>query len=292
MSVTFNLSEGEIAKPDLSYFDGFIGQKSVIKKLKFFIMSSLDVPFPSLLLTGSHGLGKTFLAEKIAKSLGRKFISINCGSIKKKEDFINSVVLSVDGPTTIFFDEAHSLSKEITTVLLSLLNPTSDNANMFTHDGVNFMHDLKRVNVMFATTDAHAMFKPLKNRCYPVYFSPYSDDSVVDILKLYLGKVDLKCNLTDVAESCRSRARDAFLLAQNMKRYISVSGAKAIGPKEWKDIKDTFEIFPKGLNREEVNLLRVVKDFGPISCANLALKLMVNEDNVKEELEVIHGFSK
>ena len=94
------------------------------------------------------------------------------------------------------------------------------------------------------------------------------------------------CNHDDLADACRSRARDAFLLSQNILRYIRMTGATTLTEVEWNAIKQIFSISHKGLTQEEVALLKVVRDFGPMSCSSLAVKLMVNEENVKSELEV------
>ena len=106
MKIPYNLSSGESKPVDVSHLSGFIGQESVIKKIKFFAEShSNDTPFPTLLFTGSHGLGKTYLSEKVAKVLRRNFVSINCGSIKNRSDFLDLLVsndfttmISLDGP--------------------------------------------------------------------------------------------------------------------------------------------------------------------------------------------------
>jgi len=287
MDIRILLAKGEVSPIDLTRLEDFIGQESVIKKIKFFAISSSDeTPFPTLLLTGSHGLGKTYLAKKVADVLGRNFVSVNCGSIKKKDDFVEAVLGEISGPTTIFLDESHNLSKDITTLLLTLLNPTVDSTNSICYKGIEFVYDLSRINLIFATTDAHMMFRPLTNRCFKIYFSSYSKDELIRIMHYYLGDAKLLCDLDDIADACRSRARDAFLLSQNVKRYLSLHGTKAISDASWKDIKSTFDIFPRGLHKEEVDLLEVVRDSGPISCANLALRLMVNEDNIKSELEV------
>lgn len=285
--IILDLANGEIPDSDMSAFEGFIGQESVIKKIKFFVDSNnCETPFPTLLFTGSHGLGKTFVAKKISQSLGRHFISVNCGSLKKKEDFLRDVIYQIHGPTTIFMDEAHEISSEIATMLLTLLNPTEEHVNQLDCGQVSLMYDMRLINVVFATTDAHKIFTPLRNRCFSIYFSTYGEKDLIKIINHYLNDIEIKCNVTEITEACRSRARDAFVLSQNIKRYVSFSDTKAIGPKEWKDIKDTFEIYPRGLNREELRLLKVIKNSGPISCSNLALRLMVNEDNVKSELEV------
>jgi Holliday junction DNA helicase RuvB len=285
--IAVDLGKGKRKPIDLSYLDGFIGQTSAIKKIRFFAESASDeTPFPSLLLTGSHGLGKTFLAEKISKVLRRSFMSINCGTIKKRDDFVVKILSNINGPTTIFLDESHELSNDITTMLLTLLNPTTSHKNTISAKGFKFVYDLRNINLIFATTDAHMMFRPLLNRCYKIYFTPYNKPELIDILDFYLDGVKLNCDLDEIADACRSRARDAFLLSQNIKRYVSVYKTKAIYSGDWNDIKSTFDIFPRGLHKEEVELLKLVKDFGPISCANLALRLMVNESNVKSEMEV------
>jgi Holliday junction DNA helicase RuvB len=288
MNWTLNLAKGHNKKVNLSHFNSFIGQESVIKKVSFFAKSSsVRIPFPTLLLTGSHGLGKTYLSKKIADSLGRKFIVVNCGAIKTKEDFMKEVMLRISSPSTILFDESHTLSKEITTLLLTILNPGGKNENNFTYEGNTFIFDFKYINVIFATTDAHMMFKPLKNRCHQVYFSPYSNEELVNVLKFYLGDIELKCNLEEVADACRSRARDAFLLSQNIKRFKNIAALKdEVSESDWANIKSIFDISPKGLRREELNLLKAIKNLGPISCANLAKRLMVNENNIEKEIEV------
>lgn len=287
MKMTMNLATGKIVAPDMSQLDGFIGQESVIKKIKFFAISnSNETPFPTLLFTGSHGLGKTFLAEKVANMLGRNFISVNCGSIKKREDFILDVLYKIRYPTTIFLDESHGLSSEITTILLSLINPNENHTNILSCKDVDFVYDMSLINLIFATTDAHIMFRPLKNRCFPVYFQTYGKEELIDILKFYLNNASINCDLDDISGACRSRARDAYLLSQNIKRYLNLKNTKEVSEEGWNEIKNTFDIFPMGLSTEEVSLLEFIKDNGPISCSNLALMMMVNEDNIKSEIEV------
>jgi Holliday junction DNA helicase RuvB len=276
--------------PFVSEFDGFIGQKSAVKQIEFFIKSHSDeTPFPTLLLSGSHGLGKTYLAEKTAGMMNRRFVSINCGEMKKSSEFIEKVLMPISYysvPTTIFMDESHNLSNDITTLLLTLLNPSSSKENRISYLNGEVVYDMRNINMVFATTDAHHMFGPLKNRCTSIYFYPYENSEIIDILKFYLGGITLKCNLSKLADACRSRARDAYVLTQNIKRYCSLNSLNYLDNKHWDELKDIFDIRPCGLRREEVNLLKVIANHGPISCANIALKLMVNEDNVKSELEI------
>ena len=41
-----------------------------------------------------------------------------------------------------------------------------------------------------------------------------------------------------------------------------------------------------GLKKNELDLLKYIDIHGPISCQNLAASFMVNEDNIKSEIEI------
>jgi Holliday junction DNA helicase RuvB len=271
-------------------FEKVIGQEFALKKLSFFIENhSSDNPIPTLLFMGSHGLGKTYVAEKIAKNMNRRFVEINCGVIETDKDFIEGVLLNRvlgDTPVTLFLDESHSLNSEITTILLSLLNPSSSMKNELRYKNWTILFDMSKINVIFATTDAHKMFGPLKNRCQEVYFESYDIDSLVNMLKLYCPNVKFNCDKNSLAEACRGRGRNAFVLAQNVNRYFSKKNTNVLGEIDWENLKSIFEIYPLGLNRQEVELLKIVYDQGPISSANIALTMMVNTDNVESEIEI------
>jgi len=271
-------------------FDRVIGQESALKKLSFFIENhSHENPIPTLLFMGSHGLGKTYVAEKIAKNMNRNFIEVNCGVIETDKDLIEGVLLGRvlgNKPVTLFFDESHRLNSEITTILLSLLNPSSSMKNELRYKNWTLLFDMSKINVIFATTDAHKMFGPLKNRCQEVYFESYDIDALINMLKLYCPDIMFNCDRNSLAEACRGRGRNAFVLAQNINRYFSKKNAFVLGETDWDNLKSIFEIYPLGLNRQEIELLRIIYEQGPISSANIALTMMVNTDNVESEIEI------
>jgi Holliday junction resolvasome RuvABC ATP-dependent DNA helicase subunit len=273
-----------------SEFSGIIGQNAVVNKLKFFInSSSSNICFPTLLFTGSHGLGKTYVAEKLAKSLGRRYVEVNCGTMENLDDFIEGVLMDkVLGtePVTILLDEAHKLTSKISTVLLTLLAPKSNSISLLKLKDKTIEYDMSKINVIFGTTDAYLMPKPLLNRSLRVYFEHYNKNEMLQMLKLYLPNTKFDCDLDDLANACRGRGRDAFQLAQNISRYCLINKTNTIDAMAWDNIKSIFEIYTFGLNRQEVELLTIIKERQPISCANIAMSLMINEENVEGELEI------
>jgi holliday junction DNA helicase RuvB len=283
------ISDNDQITPKIE-LSGVIGQNSVVNKLRFFLAShSVVTPFPTLLMTGSHGLGKTFIAEKLAHNLNRRFIEVNSSTIENTKDFYENLIFGrVIGqtPATILFDEAHSLNNEITTILLTALSPKNGGKTILSYKSQNIEYDMSKINVVFATTDAHLIFKPLINRSTRIYFDAYSPEEMIDMLQLYLPKIKIACNKTDLAMACRGRGRDAYQLAQNINRYCTMYKTNVLDDVGWKFIKNLFEIYPMGLNKQELDLLGFIELSGPISCANLAMHFMINEENIEQEIEV------
>jgi len=285
-----NLVEEETSTVNVTPLQNIIGQQEAIRKVAFFLNShSLNTPFPSLMFTGSQGLGKTHTARKVAECLNRDLIEINCGTIKTDKDFIEGILFErVAGKRakTILFYEAHKLSSEITTILLSLLNTSQDNKNCLTYKGTDIVFDLTKINVIFATTDAYRLFPPLLNRCEEIYFNLYTNNELYDILKYYIPDIALTCDPTELAYTCRGRARDTYVLASNIKRFCTMKNIKVFDETGLNEIKAIFSVHKYGLTSPEMKLLHLLKENSPISCQNIAINLGVNESNVEEEIEI------
>ena len=275
---------------NLSVIENIIGQDEARRKLCFFIEShSTDVPLPTMLFNGSKGLGKSHTASKASEAMGRELIEVNCESIQTEQEFIEGVLFDqVAGSKskTILLDEAHRLTKAVANVLLTFLNPNITNRNFYNYNGWDIEYDFSKINIIFATTDAHRMIGPLLNRCEDIYFHLYSDDELFKIIQLYLPTIRIRCGKNELAAACRGRARNAFKLSQHILRYCSMNGTRVFNAKGWKAIKDVFAIYPLGLNSQEIILLQLLKNYSPLSCRNIAVRMGVNEQNVEGELEI------
>jgi len=275
---------------DASVFDGIIGQGEAIKKLKFFVGShSVKTPFPTMLFTGSQGLGKSFMSAKIADALGRELVEVNCGTIEKSSDFIDKILMDkIEGTSgkVLLLDEAHQLSPDITTLLLTLLNPNASNKNSISYKSLSLEYDFSKIATILATTDAHKIFKPLQNRCEEIYYHLYSNEDLFKIVQQYVDFIRITADPDDLAYACRGRARDAFILSQNIKRYCIMNDTDLLTQKGWEELRNIFSIHAMGLKTSEIDLMMVLQSNGPMSCGNLAIKLGVNPSNIESELEI------
>lgn len=278
-------------KKDTSVLDDIVGQDGLKKQLNFFINSvSPSTPFPTVLLTGSKGLGKTYTSSKIAKALGRKMVELNCSHIKDTEDFINNVLLKQvmgEEEVCLLLDESHELQFEVTNFLLSILNTgNKDGKFRFQHNHIDIEYDMNKINVVFATTDAYMMFSPLVNRCREIYLQPYSIEETKQMLKKYASGVNISVDGDDIAYACRKRARNAFSMAQDIIRYCNMQNTNEFNNDGWDYIKDTFGFHDLGLRCQELSMLKVLAEKSPIAVKNLAVILGLNKNNIEDEISI------
>jgi len=282
-------SETMEIEQDSTIFDSIIGQSECCKQLSMLVNShSLETPFPTLLFSGSQGLGKTYMAQKVASALGRELVEINCGSIKTTSDLMNVLINRVAGetPKTILFDESQELQDEVSESLKTLLAPNEDLSNTFNYKSYTFQYDFRKYNVIFATTDAYKMERALVNRCKKLYFHLYEKADLIKILNHYLPSTFFSCDQTALSYACRGRARDTFFLSQDIKRYCNLRKTSTITESGWKEFQEIFGIYPYGLKSEEVELLKILEKCEPCSIHSLAVKMGVKEKNIELELEV------
>ena len=270
-------------------FMGVVGQIEALRKLEFFVDThDEETPIPTMLFNGSHGLGKTYVAKKLAKVMNRRFIEVNCGTLKTEEDFIEGILLGQvlgESPATILLDEAHQLSSKVTTILLTLLNTDINTKNTIRYKNFDIVFDLAKINVIFASTDSYKVFAPLLSRCEEIYFDSYGAEELIDMFQMYCP-AKIECDKLSLAEACRGRGRDTFRLAQKVSRYLKREKKDTLIKFDWDKIRSLFEISLKGLNRQEVELIDIISKNGVISSTNIALAMMVNVDNIESEIEI------
>lgn len=288
-----NLITGNDTRSNANMFDEVVGQKSPIKQIKFYISShSANSPFPTVLLQGGHGLGKTHLSKKISESLNRRFIEINSETIASKDSFIEEIILNRvigDSTVTLFFDEAHGLPSQIVSMLLTMLSPNDKNKNIISFNNYNIEWDMSKINTIFATNEHCKIPVALRNRCVSIILSQYTNKELVDMVNLYLPKdIIIKANEDEIAYLCRGRARGAYLFSVDIERECRLYNTKIFDDNRLENLKETITNygFPLGLLKEEVDMMNFIKEESPISAYNLSIKLMVEEETITQDYEI------
>ncbi|NBW18182.1 MAG: AAA family ATPase [Caulobacteraceae bacterium] len=274
-------------------FSEIVGQDKIKNKLNFLIEGYKKTKIlPHLLFVAPRGCGKTLIAQKTANLLGReKTIMVNCSTIKNVKSFFNQIMLPYvfDKDTTIIFDEASELPRDVTMALLTILNPNSTNQNDFTFDEGTYTFRFNQNTFIFCTTEAQKIFHALLDRLYRIDLQDYSHGELGKIIN---GNLSMKNQsvkediLNEVASVCRGNARQAQSMANQVSSYLASKNSKELDKTGWLEIKDRLSIYPLGLTEIELNVIKLLKEYGELRLTNLSAKTNLTKDMLQKNVEL------
>ena len=287
-------------------FEGLIGQEAVKRKLNFYInafKSTSRMPF--LLFNSGKGMGKTAFARATARSLTnrdgrpRPILELNSASVRNNAMFFEQVFLSyMNGKEiTVFFDEAHNLPNDFTQVLLTLCNIEADPVREFEWKGVSHTFDFTKVSFFFATTEADKLFPPLKDRLDLVSFGRYSEDELIQIMKISNDTFTLNDPHLEaiVANTLRGNPRFAVRRSQEIEAICASKKVQRFTEKIWGELCYHLDIKPYGLTSGEIEILRVLNKRGPTTLTGLGQATDMSVSSIRRDIEnylVRCGFMK
>ena len=245
-----------------------------------------------MLFVAPRGCGKTLIAQQTANIMNRKrSIMVNCSTIKNVKSFFNQIMLPYvfDKDVTIIFDEASELPRDVTMALLTILNPNQNNMNEFTFDEGTYQFRFNQNSFFFCTTEAQKIFHALLDRLYRVDLEDYS---YIDLGKIINNNLKLKNQsvneeiLNEVASVCRGNARQAQSMANQISSYLASKNCKELDKNGWTEIKDKLSIYPLGLSEIELNVIKILKDYGELRLTNLSAKTNLSKDMLQRNVEL------
>ena len=274
-------------------FSKIIGQDKVKKKLNFLLDGYKKTKIiPHLLFIAPRGCGKTLIAQETANIMKReKTIIVNCSTIKNVKSFFNQIMLPYvfDKDTTIIFDEASELPRDVTMALLTILNPNANNLNDFTFDEGSYTFRFNQNSFLFCTTEAQKIFHALLDRLYRIDLEDYS---YIDLGKIINNNLALKNQsindeiLSEIASVCRGNARQAQSMANQISSYLASKNSKELDKTGWVEIKDRLSIYPLGLTEIELNVIKILKEHGELRLTNLSAKTNLTKDMLQKNVEL------
>ena len=289
-------------------FPDVVGQEEAKKKLAFYLRTYHNTRImPNLLFSGQKGGGKTHIATEVGRNLveyreigkaemkadgstkKKPWIYINASTIKNFRWFMNSVLLPhcVGKASTVFIDECSEMKRDVEFNLLSLLNPNVHNRNMLTVDDYPIDIDFTLNTFLFATTNVEKVSKPLADRLKRIDLEAYSINDLATIIqKATPGVSYIEEVLCEIASTVRQNARQAVQTASEIVSYLN--GSSKFGQKHWMDLKSILSIHPLGLRRQEIDILRILKERPEGSSLNsLVSKTGLAKDALQQDYEMI-----
>ena len=274
-------------------YSEIVGQEKTKAKLNFLLEGFEQTKImPHLLFVAPRGCGKTMIAQETAKIMNRqKNVIVNCSTIKNVKSFFNQVMLPFvyDKDTTIIFDEASELPRDVTMALLTILNPNTNNQNEFTFEDGTYTFRFNQNSFIFCTTEAQKIFHALADRLYRIDMEDYSYVSLGKIIQNNLKSKNqsIEINVIDeVASVCRGNARQAQSMANQISSYLMSKNSNKLTSGGWNEIKGKLSIYPLGLSEIELNIIKILKEHGEVRLTNLSAKTNLTKDMLQKNVEM------
>ncbi|MBU0717635.1 MAG: Holliday junction branch migration DNA helicase RuvB [Planctomycetes bacterium] len=232
--------------------DEMVGQQAVLEKLGIALTAAKKrrEPLEHVLLDGPPGLGKTTLANVIAREMTGKSPRITSGPTLAKQADLMALLTNLERGDVLFVDEIHRLPK----IVEEFLYPALEDFRVdYTIEGglsgrvVNFA--LRRFTLIGATTRAGLLTGALRDRFgHRLHLDFYTTDDLATILHRSASKLELQSDpgaLEVIAGRSRGTPRVANRLLKRVRDYTQVRA----------DGRLTLAVVEEGLEVQQVDRL-------------------------------------
>lgn len=274
--------------------DDFTGQAEARANLKIFIEAAKkrNEALDHVLFVGPPGLGKTTLAQIMAKELGVNFRSTSGPVIAKAGD-LAALLTNLEERDVLFIDEIHRLNPAVEEILYPAMEDFQ--LDLIIGEGPaarSVKIDLAKFTLVAATTRLGLLTTPLRDRFgIPVRLQFYNVDELELIVSrgariMGLGMTDEGAR--EIASRARGTPRIAGRLLRRVRDFADVAGAEAVS----KDIasKALTRLSVDGAGLDQLDrryLFMIAENFGggPVGIETIAAGLSEPRDAIEDIIE-------
>ncbi len=274
--------------------DDFIGQEQARMNLRVFVKAAKQrtEAMDHVLLLGPPGLGKTTLAQIIAKELGVNFRATS-GPVLAKAGDLAAILTNLQPNDVLFIDEIHRLNSTIEEVLYPAMEDRK--IDLIIGEGPaarSVQIELPPFTLVAATTRAGLITAPLRDRFgIPIRLNFYTDAELDLIVRRAAKLLQVEITATGSLEiACRSRGtpRIAGRLLRRVRDFAEVSKKEVIDDTLTNIALERLEVDAKGLDAMDRKYLqRIAAHYagGPVGVETLAAALSEQKDVIEEVIE-------
>ncbi len=272
----------------------FIGQDKARANLKVFIEAarSRKEALDHVLFVGPPGLGKTTLAQIVARELGVNFRATSGPVIAKAGD-LAALLTNLEARDVLFIDEIHRLNPAVEEILYPAMEDFQ--LDLIIGEGPaarSVKIDLAPFTLIGATTRAGLLTNPLRDRFgIPVRLNFYSEAELEEIVNR--GARVLKLSMAvdganEIARRARGTPRIAGRLLRRVRDFAHVEGVKQIDRKAADRALSELEVDGAGLDAMDRRYLSTIANNyggGPVGLDTLAAALSEPRDAIEDIIE-------
>ena len=272
----------------------FIGQPALRENLKVYIEAakSRGDAMDHVLLFGPPGLGKTTLAQIIAKEMGVGFRATSGPVISKAGD-LAAILTNLQPHDVLFIDEIHRLNSAVEEILYPAMEDKK--LDLIIGEGPaarSVQIDLPPFTLIGATTRSGLLTNPLRDRFgIPLRLEFYSTEELGEIVKRS-GRI-LGMNMSDdgaqeIAKRSRGTPRIAGRLTRRVRDFAQVAKTKIIDAKIADTAMQKMDVDAQGLDSMDRRYMKcIVENYGggPVGVETIAAVLSEQRDVVEDVIE-------
>ncbi|HLB71537.1 MAG TPA: Holliday junction branch migration DNA helicase RuvB [Candidatus Methanoperedens sp.] len=274
--------------------DEFIGQSAIKESLKIFIEASKKrgEPLDHILFSGPPGLGKTTLANIIAREMGTG-IKATSGPVLERPGDLAAMLTSLKKGDVLFIDEIHRLNHVIEEILYPAMEDFEIDVMIGEGPSARSIRlNLDHFTLIGATTKVGLLGSPFRDRFgFTARLNLYEVEELVQVVKrsaLILGIQVTAEGSLEIAKRSRGTPRIANRLLRRVRDFAIV---RADG-KITRDVADQalamLGIDRLGLDDLDRRILAVIsEDFGggPVGVKTLAISTGEEVRTIEEVYE-------
>jgi holliday junction DNA helicase RuvB len=272
----------------------FVGQGAVRDNLSVFIKAARgrNEALDHVLLSGPPGLGKTTLAQIIAREMGANFRATSGPVIQRAGD-LAAILTNLEPRDVLFIDEIHRLAPAVEEVLYPAMEDFELDLVIGEGPAARSVRiDLPAFTLIGATTRAGLITRPLRERFgIPLRLHFYDAPDLQEIAARaarVLGMELAAEGAAEVARRSRGTPRVATRLLRRVRDFAAVANAKRVDAKTADAALRRLEVDARGLDAMDRRYLGcIARNYGggPVGADTVAAALGEERDVIEEVIE-------
>ena len=284
--------------PEVSFrplsLEEFVGQRQVRENLRVFIQAARarDEPLDHVLFFGPPGLGKTTLAQIVAREMSVGFRATSGPVIQRAGD-LAALLTNLQPRDVLFIDEIHRLTPAVEEILYPAMEDFQ--LDLIIGEGPaarSVRIDLPPFTLVGATTRSGLITRPLRERfgipLRLVFYEPAELERIVSRGARVLGMELDEDGASEIARRSRGTPRVAARLLRRVRDFAAVGGVGRIDARAADNALNRLEVDGRGLDAMDRRyLLCIAENYagGPVGAETIAAALADQRDVIEEVIE-------